>query len=104
MSPIKSTLTLIGNVLQLAYSGNRQRFITPKGVQKTLLDIWNNGFIEDYDCRIDANPNELNFNDLGWKMLLSIFSFGFLAPFLLYSNQNKQLNFITYEKFFILFP
>ncbi len=83
----------------MAYSGNRKRFITTFGVQKSLLDIWNNGYIDrDYDCRIDANPNELNFNDFGWKMILSYFSIGFLAPFLLYSDQNKQQAYHFYNE------
>jgi hypothetical protein len=76
------------NLLQLAYSGERQKFITTFAVQKCLLDLWNNGYVEQLrNCRIDSDTNEIHFHRIDLKILASYLSIGLLAPLFLYSNK-----------------
>jgi hypothetical protein len=82
--------------LQLAYSGERQKFITTFAVQKCLLDLWNNGYVEQLrNCRIDSDTNEIHFHRIDFKILASYLSIGLLAPLFLYSN--KETHSITQE-------
>lgn len=66
------------SILQLAYSGNRQKFITTFGVQKCLLELWNNGYIENDRCRIDSDSNKLQFHRFQLKV---IFYLAFIEHF-----------------------
>ncbi len=82
--------------MQLAYSGERQKFITTFAVQKCLLDLWNNGYVEQLrNCRIDSDTNEIHFHRIDFKILASYLSIGLLAPLFLYSN--KETPSITQE-------
>lgn len=95
------------SLLQLAYTGKRQKFIMTFAVQKCLLELWNNGYITDKDCRIDADPNQLQFHRFKTKVIfysslnkmnkkfniffylkdvMSYFSFGILAPLFQYKG------------------
>jgi len=79
--------------LQLAYSGECQKFITTFAVQKCLLDLWNNGYEKQLRfCRIEVDTNEMNFHKIDFKILASYLTIGLAAPILLYPNDNKIKN------------
>ena len=68
------------NILQLALTGKRQRFITTFAVQKCLINYWHNGFFPSHECKILEKPHKL-------KTLVSHLSIGLLAPFILYDDK-----------------
>ncbi len=87
------------NLLTLAYSGGLQKFITTFAVQKCLLDIWNNGYInESYESRIVNDSSEVHFHKFNWKWILSYSTVGVLAPFLLYPKSEEFKYFILQKK------
>jgi hypothetical protein len=81
------------NLLMLAYNGKCKKFITTFAVQKCLIDLWLNGYVNAEAfryCRIKSDANEINFHKIDLKILASYFTFGFLAPLFLYSNQTNN--------------
>ena len=62
------------NLLMLAYNGKCKKFITTFAVQKCLLDLWLNGYVNAEAfryCRIKPEANEINFHKIDLKILAS---------------------------------
>lgn len=57
----------------MAYTGRKQKFVTSIAVQKCLLELWNNGFIDKEDCRIVSDSNQLEFHKFSFKVNLKEF-------------------------------
>ena len=77
-------------LLQLAYTGKRQKFIMTFAVQKCLLELWNNGYITDKGFRIDTDPNQLQFHRFTKEVLV----------YLYLNKMNKKSNILFYLKGF----
>lgn len=81
------------NLLMLAYNGKCKKFITTFAVQKCLLGLWLNGYVNAEAfryCRIEPDANEINFHKIDLKILASYFTFGLLAPIFLYSKSETN--------------
>ena len=87
------------NLLMLAYNGKCKKFISTFSVQKCLLDLWLNGYVDAEAfryCRIKPYANEINFHKIDLKILASYFTFGLLAPIFLYTNSETNKDKIIY--------
>ena len=88
------------NLLMLAYNGKCKKFITTFAVQKCLLDLWLNGYVNAEAfryCRIKPDANEINFHKIDLKILASYFTFGLLAPIFLYSKSETNNDKMIYS-------